>query len=139
MIILDTNVISETQKPVPDERVMAWLDTLDLSSTYLTAITVAELLYGVGQLPDGRRKADLDRAVATFIGKTFYGRVLAFDAAAANFFGPMMAAARREGQTISFADGAIAAIARANKHATVATRDIGPFAALRVAVVNPWA
>jgi len=138
MIILDTNVVSETQKPDLDPKVMAWLDTLDLSSTYLTAITVAELLFGIDRLPEGKRKAVLSDGVSHLIETTFYGRILPFDATAAHVFGAMMATARRQGQTITFPDGAIAAIARGNNHATVATRDVTPFEAMRIDVINPW-
>ena len=138
MIILDTNVISETQKPKPDPKVMAWLDTLDMSSTYLTAITVAELFFGVDQLPEGKRKTVLSDGVSPLIETIFYGRILPFDATAAYFFGSMMADARKQGHTITFPDGAIAAIARGNNFAAVATRDVTPFAAMKIEIINPW-
>lgn len=138
MIILDTNVISETQKPEPNPSVMAWLDSLDLSSTYLTAITVAELFYGVDQLPEGKRKSALSDGVSNLVETTFRGRILPFDATAAYYFGTMVASARKQGHTVTFPDGAIAAIARANNHAAVATRDVSPFKAMRIDIVNPW-
>lgn len=138
MIILDTNVISETQKANPDPAVMAWLDQLDPGTTYLTAITVAELLFGVDLMPMGERRAMLEGAVTALVEKTFHGRILPFDATAAFYFGTIVASARREGVTVSFPDGAIGAIARSNTFATVATRDTAPFLAMRIDVIDPW-
>lgn len=138
MIILDTNVVSETQKANPDPVVMAWLDQLDPGTTYLTAITVAELLFGVDLMPMGERRAKLEGSVRALVEKTFYARILPFDAPAAYCFATLVAAARREGKTVSFPDGAIAAIARNNNYATVATRDASPFLAMRIEVIDPW-
>jgi len=55
VIILDTNVISELTRPAPDPGVIAWLDSLPAGEAAITAITAAELLYGVRRIPDGRR------------------------------------------------------------------------------------
>ena len=138
MIILDTNVVSETQKANPDPAVIAWLDQLDPGATYLTAITVAELLFGVDLMPFGERRTKLESSVMTLIEKKFYARVLPFDATAAYCFATLGAAAQREGKAVNFPDGAIAAIARSNNYATVATRDVSPFLAMRIDVINPW-
>lgn len=56
MILLDTNVISEPLRPQPNERVVAWLDSLILEDVYLSAITVAELRLGVALLLNGKKK-----------------------------------------------------------------------------------
>jgi len=59
MILLDTNVISEPLRPVPEVRVIQWLDAQPLETLYLAAITVAELRAGVALLPAGKRRAAL--------------------------------------------------------------------------------
>jgi len=138
VIILDTNIVSETQKANPDPAVMAWLDQLDPGTTYLTAITVAELLFGVDIMPMGERRAKLEGSVTALVDKTFHGRILPFDATAAHCFAALVASARRDGKAVSFPDGAIAAIARSNNYATVATRDASPFLAMRIDVIDPW-
>ncbi|MFD4405585.1 PIN domain-containing protein [Nocardia sp. NPDC058499] len=56
MIILDTNVISETTKKAPDERVTAWLDAQAGETLYLSAVTVGELRYGIATMPAGRHR-----------------------------------------------------------------------------------
>lgn len=59
MIVLDTNVISEVARQVPDPGVLAWLDRLEVSEVATTAVTAAELRYVVARLPDGHRKREL--------------------------------------------------------------------------------
>ena len=47
MIVLDTNVISEPLRPAPENRVTEWIDAQALETLYLSAITVAELRFGL--------------------------------------------------------------------------------------------
>ena len=56
MILLDTNVVSEAIKPEPHPSVRAWLDAQVAETLFLPSITIAELLFGIGVLPEGRRK-----------------------------------------------------------------------------------
>ena len=138
MIILDTNVISETQKARPDDAVMAWLNAQDPTNLYLTTVSAAELVFGVNCLEPGRRRDVLERAVSAILEEDFAGRILPFDLAAAGIYGVTVAAARKRGHTIATADGQIAAIALAHDGALVATRDRAPFAALGVTLLDPW-
>ena len=141
MIILDTNVVSETQKAVPDKDVIAFLDGLDPTMTYITSITVAELLYGVDILPVGARKRQLENGVHELI-KLFDGNVLPFDLEAASRYAAGAADARGRGVSISFADGQIAGIALSRdlsaNNVKVATRDTAPFEAMGVDTIDPW-
>lgn len=138
MIILDTNVVSEPLKPAPDAAVLAWLDAQACATLYLTSITLAELLAGVAALPAGRRRNKLARALGDEVLPLFEGRVLAFDARAAHAFAQMHAGARAAGNPISFADGAIAAIAAAQGFA-LATRNGNDFKGTGVDLIDPWA
>lgn len=137
MIILDTNVVSEPMRPVSDPAVQAWLDRQAAETLFLTATGLSELLLGVEILPDGKRKQGLGAALAELVAALFEGRILPFDQQAAMHYAPIVSRARAEGQSISFADGQIAAIAAAHG-LTVATRDTAPFKAAGVPVVNPW-
>src|SRR5215217_2376227 len=56
MVLLDTNVISEAIKPEPHPSVLAWPYAQAAETLFLSSITVAELLFGIGALPDGKRK-----------------------------------------------------------------------------------
>ena len=138
MILLDTNVISETMRATPEPRVIAWLDAQIADTLYLSAVSLAELLLGVAVLPDGKRKAHLASEPTARAAALFGSRVLSFDAAAAAAYAEVVSRARSSGRAIGVADGQIAAIATAHG-LIVATRDVAPFEAAGVPVVNPWA
>ena len=93
MILLDTNVVSEAMKPEPASSVREWLDAQAAETLYLSTVTVAELLFGVGALQDGKRKARLKTAVEGVIG-LFADRILPFDAGAARRYADLAVKAR---------------------------------------------
>lgn len=136
MIVLDTNVISEAMKPQPAPAVRGWLDDQAAETLYITSVTVAELLFGVGVLPDGRRKQQL---AATLEGMfdLFNGRILPFDTNAAHHYAGLSVAARNAGKGFPTPDGYIAAIAVGHGF-TVASRDTSAFKAAGIAVIDPW-
>ena len=78
MTILDTNVLSEVLRPSPDERVLRWLASQEPFATFVTAITQAEMLYGVEVLPAGKRRARLVAAVNKIFAEEFQERILPF-------------------------------------------------------------
>ncbi|WP_136685629.1 type II toxin-antitoxin system VapC family toxin [Falsirhodobacter xinxiangensis] len=138
MIVLDTNVLSEVQKPKPDPNVMAWLDAQEPSNLFVTAITAEELLFGAFILPVGDRRARLVGTVESMLADDFAFRVLPYDMTAAQFYASRVSSARARGITIGHADGQIGAIVAAQKAASIATRDTAPFDAMGVKVINPW-
>lgn len=136
MILLDTNVISEAMKPAPDDTLRAWLDEQAAETLYLSSVTIAELLYGIGALPAGKRKDRLTEALDGVM-ELFADRVLPFDIAAARRYADLAVKARAAGKGFPTPDGYIAAIA-ASRGFVVATRDTSAFDAAGVAVINPW-
>lgn len=138
MILIDTNVVSETMRAAPATRVVAWLDAQVAETLYVSAVSMAELLSGVAVLPDGRRKIELGPMLGTRAAALFGGRILPFDLAAAEAYAGIVARARAAGRAVGLADGQIAAIAMARGLA-VATRDTGPFVAAGVPTIDPWA
>ena len=136
MIVLDTNVVSEAMKPVPDVAVKAWLNAQAAETLYLSSVTLAELLFGIRALPVGKPKNMLDRALEGLLG-LFEGRVLPFDAEAARQYAELAVAARSGGRGFPTPDGYIAAIA-ASRGFIVASRDTRPFEAAGVTVIDPW-
>jgi toxin FitB len=138
MIVLDTNVLSELMRRRPAARVLEWVDEQEASALAITAITVAELLYGVARLRDGTRKRNLAAAVDALVREDFSGRVLSFDVAAAAEYAELVAGRERQGRPVSAADGQIAAICRCHG-ARLATRNVRDFDATGVAVLDPWA
>ena len=137
MILLDTNVLSEPLRATADAGVVAWIDAQPIETLYLAAITVAELRFGVAALPAGKRRAALHERFEQDVLPLFEGRVLPFDLRASKAYAELMTKARTSGRAIGAADGYIAATAAANGM-RVATRDVGPFEAAGLKVVNPW-
>lgn len=136
MIVLDTNVVSEAMKPEPDRAVRAWLNEQVAETLYLSSVTLAELLFGIGALPDGRRKSGLAATLDGLLA-LFGNRVLSFDTEAAGRYADLAVTARAAGKGFPAPDGYICAIA-ASRGFLVATRDTGPYEAAGVTVINPW-
>lgn len=136
MIVLGTNVLSEAMKPAPHPAVRAWLNEQAAETLYLSSVTLAELLFGVGAMPAGRRRNIVAEALNGVLG-LFGDRVLAFDTAAAQRYAELAVKARIAGKGFPTPDGYIAAIAAARGF-VVATRDTAPFEAAGMRVINPW-
>jgi predicted nucleic acid-binding protein len=136
MILLDTNVVSEVIKPHPHPAVLAWLDAQVAETVFVSSITVAELLFGIGALPRGRRQ-DLLAAQIDGVLQALGNRILPFDAPAARCHADLAVKARAAGKGFPTPDGYIAAIAAANGF-IVASRDTSAFAAAGLEVINPW-
>ncbi len=137
MILVDTNVLSEPMRHIREPRVIRWLDAQALETLYISAISVAELRFGVRSLSDGRRRELLGNCLEQEVLPRFAGRVLSFNLIESQAYAELMANARSAGQTISAADGYIAATAAANSM-MVATRDTSPFEAAGLTTINPW-
>ena len=136
MIIIDTNVLSELVRPRPNERVTAWFGTYGAQQLWTTALTEAEMLIGLAVMPTGRRKVELESAIAAMLG-SFEGRILPFDRDAARQMPLVYLERRLAGCEPKFVDSQIAAIARAHGSA-VATRDVDDFEHSGIDIINPW-
>jgi predicted nucleic acid-binding protein len=136
MILLDTNVVSEAMKPEPHPSVRDWLDAQAAETLFLSSVTIAELMFGIGALPRGKRK---DRLATTLDGvmELFEPRILPFDTQAARRYADLAVKARKAGRGFPTPDGYIAAIAAAHGFA-VASRDTAAFAAAGLTVIDPW-
>ncbi|HTC87281.1 MAG TPA: type II toxin-antitoxin system VapC family toxin [Bryobacteraceae bacterium] len=137
MIILDTNTLSETLKPAPSNILLRWLASQDTVSIYTTAISQAEMLYGVEALPPGKRRQHLAQVVEEIFAEDFAGRVLPFDQESAREFAKIVASRKAAGRPISQFDAMIAGIAR-SQSAAVATRNTGDFEHCGIRLINPW-
>ncbi|MBM3587891.1 MAG: type II toxin-antitoxin system VapC family toxin [Alphaproteobacteria bacterium] len=136
MILLDTNLVSEAIKPESHPAIRAWLDAQLAETLFLPGITIAELLFGIGVLPDGRRKTILAVRIDGLL-EAFAGRILPFDAQAAQHYADLAVKARTAGRGFLTPDGYIGAIAAAHVFA-VASRDTSALHAAGLAVIDPW-
>jgi predicted nucleic acid-binding protein len=138
MIVLDTNVLSETLRSAPDPRVIEWFRAQKRAALFTTTITRAEILYGLGLLAEGSRKQALSSAIKAVFEEDFAGRLLSFDSDAADLYADIAVSRRNAGKQISQFDAMIAAVAR-SRGATLATRNVKDFIDCGIALVDPWA
>ncbi len=137
MILLDTNVLSELMRPAPDPKVRTWLDGLGATPVSTSAVTVAEVVFGLSRLPDGKRRSDLiERFDALILGPPALP-VLGLDEQAGRLAGEFRALRESLGLGSSPSDMMIAGIALANG-ASLATRNVSDFSGLPISVVDPW-
>jgi len=137
MILLDTNVLSEIMRPQPSARVAGWIAQQPAADLFTTAITEAEIFYGIELLGKGKRRDGLLAAAEEMFTEDFARRVLAFESDAARHFAKIAAHRRAIGRPISHADAQIAAIARAHG-AKLATGNGPDFADCSITVIDPW-
>jgi len=138
VIVLDTNLVSELMRRAPEPEVLRWVDGFSVADVFVTAVTAAELMYGVLRLPDGRRKRELHAKVEGLLEEDFRDQILPFDVRAAAHYADIVAARDRAAQPISMADAQIAAICR-TWSAGLATRNVTDFIDTGVNLFNPWA
>jgi len=137
MIVLDTNVLSETLKPLPNAAVVAWMAAQPRSTLFTTTVVEAEILYGVAVLADGARKTQLQAALKAIFTEDLSGQVIPFDRDCAEAYAGIAANRKNSGQSISQFDAMIAA-ATASRGATLATRNLRDFADCGIRLINPW-
>ena len=136
-VLLDTNVVSELLRPLPDRAVESWVAARPAAKLHFSTVGEPELRYGVAILPAGRRRDALALAIEAILREDFEGRILPFDSDAADEYAEIASARRAAGRTVASADCQIAAIARSRGMA-VATRNVRDFGDIGVEVVDPW-
>ena len=137
MILLDTNVLSELMKAVPEALVLQWMNTLPADKYYISAITKAEIELGLALLPDGKRKGNLAIA-STLMFDEFPDRCLPFDSTAATNYAYIVAHRTRKGRPVSVEGAQIAAIALSH-NMSLATRNTSDFIFIEnLTLINPW-
>ena len=137
-VLLDTNVVSELMRKVPDPVVAVWAAGHRLENLFFSAVGEAELRYGVAILPAGQRRETLLSDIERMMDEAFGSRVLPFDSGAARAYADIAAMRRSAGRPVGPADCQIAAIAR-SRHMAVATRNVRDFDDVGIEVVDPWA
>ncbi|MDE2787813.1 MAG: type II toxin-antitoxin system VapC family toxin [Chloroflexota bacterium] len=135
--IVDTNVASEIGEPRAHPAVLAWRDRQHVHEMFTTAVTEAEMRYGLAVMPLGRRRDAVALQTYYLLDGYFEDRILPFDSAAAKIYAEIYASRRRRGRPISLQDCQIAAIARSTGMA-IATRNVSDFTDCGIELINPW-
>lgn len=135
MIFVDTNVVSETLRPLPEARVVDWLRRHD-AELALATVVIAELAFGIEKIRHEQRAYRLGLGLDAW-RQRFAGRIFAFTEEAALVYGQLMGQAVRNGRPLSAQDGMIAAVAL--MHASpLATRNLSDFELTGVELIDPW-
>ncbi len=135
--LLDTSVISELVKPVPDNDVIDWLKRTDEASLYLSVLTIGEIEKGIAKLPVSSRREKLETWVRRDLADRFRERLLAIDGTVSATWGRLAGEAESRGEPLPVIDGLIAATSLAHD-LTVATRNIDDFERCGARCFNPW-
>ncbi|MBN8734384.1 MAG: type II toxin-antitoxin system VapC family toxin [Acidobacteria bacterium] len=135
--LLDTNVISEFAKPLPNPNIVAWLRSLPPHSLYASVITLGELWLGVENLPSGKRRLELEHWMTAGLPAWFADNLLPVTHPIARRWAAIAADARKAGLTLTTADGLIAATA-IEHDLTLVTRNEKDFRGLSLTILNPW-
>jgi toxin FitB len=135
--LLDTNVVSELTRRMPEQAVLDWVAARRASSLYLAVVTLGELVRGVARLRTGARRDQLRAWLTDLLTRQFEGRILAFDREAAVIWGQLLGEGDRAGRPRAVLDAQIAAIALRHDLVLV-TRNVSDFEGTGVRMVNPW-
>jgi predicted nucleic acid-binding protein len=134
MIVLDTNVVSELMKATPEAAVREWLLQLGDETLTTTAVTVAEIEFGLQRLPVGRRRTDLRARFESFMAAI---GVLPLVEVAARQAGRLRAIREAAGLSSHPSDMMIAGIA-VGASGALATRNVRDFSGLDIDLRDPW-
>ena len=133
-ILLDTNVISELTRGDPDGRVVSFLGRHH--DLWVSSVVLHELEFGLRLLPRGRRRDDLESALAKFVAG-YTDRILPVGRREAQAAAVLRVCAQQSGRTLHLGDALIAGTAKAHDLA-VATCNVTNFDGLDLAVIDPW-
>ena len=135
--LLDTNVISELRRPAPEQRVVSFVASQALETLFLSAVTLAEIRFGIEMISDAARRADLTEWLTHKVRPMFEQRILPVSEEVMLKWRLMVEEGRKAGHTFSQPDLIIAATA-AHHGLTVVSRDLSDFDRARVPCLNPW-
>lgn len=136
--LLDTNIVSEWAKPRPSPRVVSWLTDADEDHLFLSAVSIAEIYYGIGILPAQSAKRERLKVWLTAdLVARFAERLLGIDLETAMVWGRVAAQTKAAGRQIGVMDGFIAATALRHD-LTLVTRNVVDFDRTGLRLLNPW-
>lgn len=137
--LIDTNVVSEMMRPRPEPRVAAFLDSIADDGIGLAAVTVWEVLDGIGRLEPGRRRDDLASRFQDLLDELFEDRIVDWSLGDARECARIMEEKRRLGEPLdAHVPDAFLAAAAASRGLAVVTRNTGEFRNTGVEAINPW-
>lgn len=134
--LLDTCVISELTKPVPNSDVISWLNSIDADKLFISVITIGEIQKGLSKLSDIKKKKKLTEWLNTLLDK-YQDRLISIDLKVAEKWGFLLGNSEKKGVSISSIDGLLAATVYTH-NLTLVTRNESDFIHVDIPVFNPW-
>jgi toxin FitB len=135
--LLDTNILSELRRPKPERKVLEFVAAQPLDLLYVSAVTLAEIRFGIELVADAGRRAELSDWLAHKVRPMFEQRVLVVSEDVMFKWRLLVEDGRKVGHTFSQPDLIIAATAL-HHGLTVVTRDVSDYEKARAPVLNPW-
>jgi hypothetical protein len=133
--LVDTNVLSEPQQKIPSLKVIDWLRRHE-AQLYTSTIVIAEIAYGIDDLPPGAKRVRLAAWLKEII-ELMQGRILSVNTRVALEWGRLAAEAKRRNRPLPFRDSLIAATAR-RYQLRIATQNVRDFLRAGIDTVNPF-
>lgn len=134
--LLDTCVISELVRPVPDKNVINWLSHTPNERLFLSVITIGEIRKGITKLPDSKKKNRLTNWLNTLL-EDYESRIYPINVTTAENWGNIQAQAETSGTPLASIDSLIAAVALTN-NLIIVTRNESDFIPSNAPILNPW-
>lgn len=136
--LLDTNVISELTKPIPEPKLVMWIEATDEELIFLSVLTIGEIRKDINLHPDSRKRAKLEAWLASDVRTRFEDRILPVNDAVAERWGLLTAKAKTEkNQKLPVIDGLLAATAQ-HHDLILVTRNVHDLVSTGVQLFNPW-
>jgi predicted nucleic acid-binding protein len=112
------------------------MESADEDRIFLSAVSLAELRYGVERMATGSRRSRLEAWLGHELPLRFEGRILPIDINVADAWGKIMSSSEAAGRPMGAMDGFLAATAEV-RGLTLVTRNVADFPLLK-AILNPW-
>ena len=135
--LLDTCVISELIRPMPNQDVVEWIEQEDESMLFISALTFGEIEKGIQKLQDGRKKLKLQHWLEHDLHLRFKSRIINIDEEVASLWGRLSGNCQNQGKPLHVIDGLLAATAISHGM-TLVTRNTKDMNSTPVMLLNPW-
>lgn len=137
MFVLDTCLVSEFTKGLPNAGVLAWMRQQVESELWLTTMTLGEVVKGIERLPLSTKRMELEHWYAHDLLVRFQGRIQSLDEATSYEWGKLCARLELAGTPMPAVDSQIAAVCLL-RGAVLVTRNEADFVNAGVKIINPW-
>lgn len=135
--LLDTCLLSETRRKVPNQGVVNWLESVDEDRLFISVVTLTEIQKGIVKLDEGPRRQAFQTWLDKDLSARFKGRILGLSQEVALEWGVLLGSNERKGEKLPLIDSLLASTA-IQYNLTLVTRNTNDFGRMPVRLINPW-